>query len=105
MFRFLKREMRNWAAINLLLCGLGRIGEFPAVRKRAMKMGLSRWGAAIDSIVGSKLFGRRRSFRMSPMNWMGQPRLMESRTSLAMTSCATLGIGAGLMYLLDPDRG
>jgi uncharacterized membrane protein len=89
----MKREIRNWVVINLLLQGLGRIGEIPAVRKRAMKIGLSRWGAAIDSSVGSKLFGRR---------WPGQ---MESGMSLVMTSCATLGIGAGLMYLFDPDRG
>ncbi|HEY7182900.1 MAG TPA: SRPBCC family protein [Blastocatellia bacterium] len=90
MFSFLKREMRNWAAINLLLCGLGRIGEIPAVRKRAMKMGLSRWGAAIDSNVGSKLFGRRRT---------------GTGVSSAVTACATLGTGAGLMYLFDPERG
>jgi hypothetical protein len=90
MFRFLKREMRNWAAINLLLCGLGRIGEIPYVRKKAMRMGLSGWGAAMDSSVGSKLFGRRRA---------------ETGISSLMTACATLGTGAGLMYLFDPDRG
>lgn len=88
--RFLKREMRNWAMINLLLQGLGRIGEIPALRKRAMKMGLSRWGAAIDSNVGSKLFGRRQA---------------EAGIRSAITACATLGTGAGLMYLFDPDRG
>src|SRR5262249_57592936 len=89
MFSFLKREMRNWAAINLLLCGLGRIGEIPAVRKRAMKMGLGRWRAAIDSGVGSRLFRRRRA---------------ESGRGSAMTACATLWTGAGLMYLFDPQR-
>ena len=57
----MKKEVRNWIAINLMLWGLGRIGEIPAVRKRAMKMGLSRFGAAIDSGVGSRLFGRRRA--------------------------------------------
>src|SRR5262249_16084904 len=90
MFSFLKSEMRNWAAINLLLFGLGRIGEIPAVRKRAMKIGLSRWGAAIDSGIGSKMFGRRRAG-----SWINS----------AMTACATLGTGAGLMYLFDPERG
>ncbi|MBO0859062.1 MAG: SRPBCC family protein [Chloracidobacterium sp.] len=90
MFSFLKIEMRNWAVINLLLCGLGRIGEIPAVRKRAMKLGLSRWGAAIDSSIGSKLFGRRRA---------------GTGISSAITACATLGTGAGLMYLFDPERG
>jgi uncharacterized membrane protein len=93
MFKFLKREITNWVLINLLLQGLGRAGEIPAVRRRAMKVGLSRWGAAIDSGVGSKLFGRRRSGRM------------ESGMSPAMIFCATLGAGAGLMYLFDPDRG
>lgn len=88
--KFLKREMRNWVAINMLLWGLGRIGEIPAIRKRAMRMGLSRWGAAIDSSVGSKLFGRRRA---------------EAAMSSAITACATLGTGAGLMYMFDPDRG
>jgi uncharacterized membrane protein len=88
--KFLKREMRNWIAINLFLQGLGRIGEIPAVRKRAMKMGLSRWGAAIDSNFGSKVFGRRRA---------------EEGIISAITACLTLGTGAGLMYLLDPDRG
>jgi uncharacterized membrane protein len=96
MFRFLKREMRNWAAINLLLCGLGRIGEFPGVRKKAMRMGLSRWGVAMDSSVGSKLFGRRR---------LRRPRLAEAGMSSAIATCAALGTGAGLMYLFDPDRG
>jgi uncharacterized membrane protein/osmotically-inducible protein OsmY len=76
--------------INLLLQGLGRIGEIPALRKRAMKMGLSRWGAAMDSSVGSKLFGRSRA---------------EAGMSSAIAACATLGTGAGLMYLFDPDRG
>ena len=90
MFGFLKKEMRNWAAINLLLCGLGRIGGIPAVRKKAMKMGLSRWGAAMDSSVGSRLF---RPGRTSP------------GPGSAMTACAALGAGAGLMYLFDPDRG
>jgi uncharacterized membrane protein len=88
--RSLKKEMRNWMAINLLLWGLGRIGAIPAVRKRAMKMGLSRFGAAIDSNVGSRLFGRRRA---------------SAGSSAAMTACASLGAGAGLMYLFDPDRG
>lgn len=88
--RFLRREMRNWVAINLLLWGLSRIGEIPAVRKRVMKMGLSRWRAAIDSGVGSRLFKRRRA---------------ESGIGSAMTACVTLGTGAGLMYLLDPERG
>lgn len=88
--RSLRREMRNWMAINLALWGLGRIGEIAAVRKRAMKMGLSRFGAALDSSLGSRLFGRRRpAAGMSP----------------AITACATLGTGAGLMYLFDPDRG
>src|SRR5262245_2104389 len=96
MFRFLKREITNWVLIKLSLQGLGRVGEIPAVRKRAMKVGLSRLGAAIDSIVGSKVFGRRRS------RWPGQ---MESGTGSAVISGATLGIGAGLMYLFDPDRG
>src|SRR5262245_65821738 len=82
--RFLKKEVRNWMAINLLLWGLGRIGGIPALRKRAMKMGLSRFGAAIDSSVGSRLFGRRGS---------------GSGSVPAMTSCASLGAGAGLMYL------
>lgn len=86
----LRREIRNWMTINLLLWGLGRIGEIPALRKRAMKMGLSSLGAAIDSSVGSRLFGRRRS---------------QARTSPAVTACATLGAGAGLMYLFDPDCG
>src|SRR5262249_54594758 len=88
--RFLKKEMRNWMAINLLLWGLGRLGEIRAVRKRAMKMGLSRWGAAMDASVGSKLFGRRRA---------------EAGMRSAIAACATLGTGAGLMYLFDPDRG
>jgi len=88
--RFLKKEMRNWMAINLLLWGLGRIGGIPALRKRAMKMGLSRFGAAIDSSVGSRLFGRRGS---------------GAGSSLAMTACASLGAGAGLMYMFDPERG
>src|SRR5262245_43542694 len=88
--RFLKKEMRNWMVINLLLWGLGRIGGIRALRKRAMKMGLSRFGAAIDSSVGSRLFGRRR---------FGAER------SPAMTACASLGAGAGLMYLFDPERG
>jgi uncharacterized membrane protein len=88
--RFLKKEVRNWMAINLLLWGLGRIGGIPALRKRAMKMGLSRFGAAIDSSVGSRLFGRRGS---------------GSGSVPAMTACASLGAGAGLMYLFDPDRG
>ncbi len=88
--RFLRREMRNWMAINLLLRGLGRIGELPAVRKRAMKMGLSPLGAAIDSGIGSRLFGRRPP---------------EAGISPAIVACATLGAGAGLMYLFDPDRG
>jgi uncharacterized membrane protein/osmotically-inducible protein OsmY len=96
MFGVLKREMRNWAAINLLMCGLGRIGEIPAVRKTAMRIGLSRWGAAIDSSVGSKLFGRMRTRRSGRM---------EAGMSSAMTACAALGTGAGLMYLFDPDRG
>ncbi len=88
--RSVKREMRNWMAINLLLWGLGRLGEIPAIRKRAMKTGLSRLGAAIDSAIGSRLFGRRRTgARMSP----------------AAAACATMGAGAGLMYLFDPDRG
>src|SRR5215510_6260161 len=59
--RFLKKEMRNWIAINLLIWGIGRIGEIPVVRKRLMKMGLSRLGAAIDSSIGLRLFGRRRA--------------------------------------------
>jgi uncharacterized membrane protein len=88
--RFLKKEVRNWMAINLFLWGLGRIGEIPTVRRRAMKMGLSRLGAAIDSSVCSRLFGRRR---------LGAGR------SSPMTACATLGAGAGLMYIFDPDRG
>jgi uncharacterized membrane protein len=88
--RLLKSEMRNWMMINLLLWGLGRIGEIPAVRKRAMKMGLSRLGAAIDSGIGKRLFRRRRT---------------GAGVSPAMTACATLGTGAGLMYLFDPDRG
>jgi uncharacterized membrane protein len=88
--RFVKKEVRNWMAINLLLWGLGRIGEIPALRKRAMKMGLSRVGAAIDSGVCSRLFGRRRA---------------EAGGNPAMTACASLGVGAGLMYLFDPDRG
>jgi uncharacterized membrane protein len=88
--RFLKKEVRNWMAINLLLWGFGRIGEIRALRKRAMKIGLSRLGAAIDSSVGSRLFGR------------GRP---EAGMRPAMTACATLGAGAGLMYLFDPDRG
>src|SRR5262245_19203676 len=88
--RFLKKEMRNWMAINLLLWGLGRIGVVPALRRRAMKMGLSRLGAAIDSSVGSRLFGRRRP---------------GAGSIPAMTACASLGVGAGLMYLFDPDRG
>lgn len=88
--RFLKKEMRNWMTINLLLSGLGRIGEIHALRRGAMRMGLSRFGAAMDSSIGSRLFGRRRA---------------EAGMSPAMTACATLGAGAGLMYLLDPDRG
>src|SRR5215813_13278220 len=88
--RFLKKEMRNWMAINLLIWGLGRIGEIPAVRKRVMKLGLGRFGAAIDSSIGSRLFGRRRA---------------EAGSSPAITACASLGAGAGLMYLFDPDRG
>ena len=88
--RFLKQEVRNWMSINLLLWGLGRIGEIRALRKRAMKMGLSRLGAAIDSSVGSRMFGRRRA---------------EAGMSPGMRACATLGAGAGLMYLFDPDRG
>src|SRR5215510_13848693 len=87
--RFLKKEMRNWMALNLLLWGLGRIGEFPAVRRRVMKLGLSRLGAVIDSGVGSRLFGRRRR--------------AGAGSSTAMTACASLGAGAGLMYLFDPD--
>jgi uncharacterized membrane protein len=96
MFGFLKREMRNWAAINLLMCGLGRIGEIPAVRKNAMRIGLSRWGAAIDSGVGSKLFGRK---------WTRRSGRAGAGMSSAMTAVAALGTGAGLMYLFDPDRG
>src|SRR6266511_187542 len=88
--RFLKKEMRNWMAINLLLWGLGRIGEIPAVRRRVMKLGLSRLGAVIDSGVGSRLFGWRRA---------------GAGSSPAMTACASLGAGVGLMYLFDPDRG
>ena len=88
--RFLKKEMRNWMAINLLIWGLGRIGEIPAVRRRAMKLGLSRFGAVIDSGFGSRLFGRRRA---------------EAGSGPAITACASLGAGAGLMYLFDPDRG
>ena len=88
--RFLKTEMRNWMAINLLLWGLGRLGKIPAVRKKAMKMGLSRLGAAIGSSIGARLLGRRR------------PR---AGMSPAITACATLGTGAGLMYLFDPERG
>ena len=86
----MKKEVKNWIAINLLLRGLGRIGEIPALRKRAMKMGLSRFGAAIDSSVGSRLFG---------------PRRARAGGNAAMTACASLGAGAGLMYLFDPDRG
>src|SRR4030095_17192303 len=85
--RFLKKEMRNWWALNLRLWGLGRIGEIRAVRRRAMKLGLSRLGAVIDSGVGSRLFGRRRA------GAGGSP---------AMTACAGLGAGAGLMEPLDP---
>ncbi|MGH9755724.1 MAG: SRPBCC family protein [Blastocatellia bacterium] len=77
-------------AINLLLYGLGRIGGIPSLRKRVMKVGLSPLGAAIDSSIGSRLFGQRRS---------------KAGMNTAMTACATLGTGAGLMYLFDPDRG
>src|SRR4030095_13924277 len=88
--RFLKKEMRNWVAINLLLWGLGRIGEIRAVRRRVMKLGLSRLGAGIDSGVGSRLFGRRRA---------------GAGSSAALACCAGRGAAARLMSLFDPDRG
>jgi len=88
--RSLKKDLRNWLAINLLLGALGRIGANPGVRQRAMKAGLSRLGSTLDWAIGSRLFGRKRS--SAGMN-----------TSLAAS--AALGAGAGLMYMFDPDRG
>ncbi|HKQ72432.1 MAG TPA: SRPBCC family protein [Blastocatellia bacterium] len=88
--RSLKKDLRNWLAINLLLGNLGRFGSNPAVRKRAMSMGLSRIGSTIDWAIGSRLFGRKRS---------------GDGMNAALAASAALGAGAGMMYLFDPDRG
>ena len=88
--RSLKKDLRNWMAINLLLRNLGRIGANPGVRQRAMRIGLSRLGSTLDWAIGSKLFGRKRS---------------GAGINPALTASAALGAGAGLMYLFDPDRG
>src|SRR5499433_1892189 len=88
--RSLKKDLRNWLAINLLLRKLGRIGANPGVRQRAMRIGLSRLGSTLDWAIGSKLFGRKRS---------------GAGINPALTVSAALGAGAGLMYLFDPDRG
>ena len=88
--RSLKKDLRNWLAINLLLRNLGRIGANPGVRQRAMRIGLSRLGSTLDWAIGSKLFGRKRS---------------GAGINPALTASAALGAGAGLMYLFDPDRG
>jgi uncharacterized membrane protein len=88
--RSLKKDLRNWLAINLLLGNLGRIGASPGVRRRAMMIGLSRIGSTLDRVIGSRLFGRKRS---------------GDGMNAAMAASAALGAGAGLMYLFDPDRG
>ncbi len=91
--RSLKKDLRNWLAINLLLGKLGRIGSNPGVRKRAMRVGLSRMGSTLDWVIGSRLFGRKRTVDgIDGMN-------------AAIAASAALGAGAGLMYLFDPDRG
>jgi uncharacterized membrane protein len=86
----LKKDLRNWLAINLMLRNLGRVGASPEVRKRAMRMGLSRIGSTLDRAIGSRLFGRKRS---------------PDGVNAALAASAALGAGAGLMYLFDPDRG
>src|SRR5262245_56636412 len=88
--RSVKKELRNWATINLLLGAFGRIGAIPAVRKKAMRTWLSPIGSTLDSVIGSRMFSRRR-----PGGGMNQ----------ALMAGTALGAGAGLMYLLDPDRG
>jgi len=88
--RSLRRELKNWLVMNLLLGSLSRIGAIPGLRRKVMKMGLSRIGSTIESAIGSRLLGRKRSgVGMNP----------------AMAVGAAMGAGAGLMYLFDPDRG
>ena len=53
-------------------------------------MGLSRIGSTLDRVIGSRLFGRKRS---------------GDGMNAAIAASAALGAGAGLMYLFDPDRG
>ena len=86
----LKKDIRNWLALNLLLGNLGKIGSNRSVRKRAMRMGLTPIGSTLDWAIGSRLFGRKRS---------------GDGMNAALAASAALGAGAGLMYLFDPDRG
>ncbi|MGE0130779.1 MAG: SRPBCC family protein [Blastocatellales bacterium] len=86
----LKRELRNWAVMNLLFGDLGRIGPLRSLRRKVVMMGLSRIGSTVESAVRSRLRRRR------------QPAIVANQ---ALTVGAALGAGAGLMYLFDPDRG
>lgn len=85
-----KRQVRNWVLMNLLMGKLGRILTIRALRKRAMKAGLRQIRLMMESAGASRLFRRKR-----PIIRMNRP----------LAVGAALGAGAGLMYLFDPDRG
>src|SRR5215813_9961084 len=90
----LKKQLRNWMVINLLLRNLGDIGVIRGLRKKAMKTGLRRIGSQIGLGIGSAIVSRLLR-RTEP----------GARMNTAVAVGAALGAGAGLMYLFDPDRG
>lgn len=86
----LKRQVRNWVLMNVLMGKPGRTVAIRALRKRAMRAGLRQIGLMMGSATVSRLFRRKR-----PVARINRP----------LAVGAALGAGVGLMYLFDPDRG